>query len=145
MDEKVNQDFKSASDSEEIKNEQKHFQEMFPGLVIEEEEENEIMKFGNEISSPSQSFSSSSSEEEKKVSTEDNKPRYRKSKVRKSILKSNFLTNKRQTRGSHFDSKARYPKSSTLDLNGKQMPEGRLPIRRPSNAEAMMQASPFNK
>ena len=136
------QSAKVMSTDAKFEKEDSHFQEIFPDLIIQEEDDaNEILRSVQEIASSSQSYSSdSSSEEEKKEFKEENRPKpvYRKSKVRKSILKSQILTHKRQSKQSKGFNK-NMKKVKTLG------DEGRLPIRRPSNADAIMKQTTFNK
>lgn len=94
--------FKAASSAVEANAVQRQFEDIFPDIVIaENDEEDRSLQSAGNVKSISESFSSSyDSEEEKKLDAfeaNQNVARIRKAKYRKSILKSQILTNKRQS------------------------------------------------
>jgi hypothetical protein len=134
------------ADSNAITTEQKQFQEAFPELVDEEDiEGNNILHSDGGVSSFSESSSDSSSDSEEEkdpkiVDPINKKPKAYRPRVRKSILKSQLLTNRRQSNN----------KQSSYSTLGKDKfnrfkndVEGRLPIRRPSGVSQMVNNSHF--
>ncbi|CAI2367549.1 unnamed protein product [Moneuplotes crassus] len=138
--------FEAASEAIQLQKAANDDSDPFPEIEIEEEK-NPILRSMDEISSSSQDYSSDSSEEEKEFHIRDaqDKPRYRKSKVRRSILKSQYLTNKRQSRGSKYLGSRKNSKNLNKNFEIKAGPEGRLPIRRPSNADILLKQNIFNE
>lgn len=135
---------KAVSDARGFITENRQFQDMFPEPIIEEKDEiNYALNSEGDVQSFSESSSSSSSEEEKKMESDDplkSKPKMKKLNYRNSILKSKLLTNKRQSFiKNSFDKKG----SNKLRKFSTDV-EGRLPIRRPSGINKMLDLPNFN-
>jgi hypothetical protein len=130
-----------------------------PYAVIEHNSSHIKSSLSQSYSESSQSSSSSSGEEEKRQWGDTppefadpaiiSKPSKQKSKTHKSILKSAFLTNKRNSKyNNEFESKGKsmvMPEVSGSFRKIKTVVEGRLPIRRPSAVDPSVMGNKLNQ